>query len=110
MLIHYDFIQNDNVGIQNRVYTTNKESPTHFSQFISVRNKKISGSVLGKVNKISFRQNDGSLIKKKSTRNTYICAHVCRTASIAWGEVRHTVCPTARVEGRSIAIASLIAH
>jgi len=45
-------IQNVKDGSQIRVYTTNKESEAHFSQFISGKVKKISCSISGQVKKI----------------------------------------------------------
>ena len=45
-------MQNVKDGIQIQVYDINNESVSHFSQFISVKVKKISGSILGKVKKI----------------------------------------------------------
>ena len=49
-------IQNVNDGIQIQVYSINKNSVNHFSQFILIKSqekfKKISGSILGTVKKI----------------------------------------------------------
>ena len=39
------YIQNAKDGIQIRVYQENKEGVAHFSQFVSVKAKKISGSI-----------------------------------------------------------------
>ena len=43
-------------GFQIGVYKIINESLTHFSQFISVKNKKISGSYSGKVEKIEAQE------------------------------------------------------
>ena len=45
-------IQNVKDGIQIQVYNFNNESVDHFKQFISVKVKKISGSISRKVNKM----------------------------------------------------------
>ena len=42
-------LQNDKDGIQIQVYKINNDIVTHCSQFISVKVKKISGLISGKV-------------------------------------------------------------
>ena len=64
-LRHY-YIQNVEDGIQIQVYKANKESVTHFSQFISVKFRhfeNISGLISRKVKQSRLIQNDGFLKK-----------------------------------------------
>ena len=65
-LFHY-CIQNVKDGIQIRVYKINKESVTHFSQFLSVKFKKIlrkyQAQFREKLRHLRLRRNDGFLIK-----------------------------------------------
>ena len=65
MLCHY-YIQNVTDKSQIRVYTINKESITYFSQFISVKDKKILKSQAQFQEKLRTQrlwQNEGFLIK-----------------------------------------------
>ena len=60
-----------------QVYTINKESVDHFSQFISEKVKKnlrkCQAQFREKLRKLRLRQNDGFLIKKRVTRKSSIC-------------------------------------
>ena len=64
-ILHHYYIQNVKDRTQIRVYTINKESVTHFSQFTSVKVKKIlrksQVQYTEKLRKLSIRQNDGFL-------------------------------------------------
>ena len=59
---HY-YIQNVKDRVQFQVYKINKESVMHLNQFISVKVKKISGSVSKKLRKLKLWENDDFLIK-----------------------------------------------
>ena len=74
LILQIYYIQNVKDGIEIRVCTISKESLNHFSQFISVKVKKIlrksQAQFRRKFRKLRLRQNGGFLTKK-----------VCRTFS-----------------------------
>ena len=64
---------------QIQVYNINNESVNHFSQFTSVKVKKISrksqAKFQEKLRKLRLRQNDGFLIKKKRMASNTSSVH-----------------------------------
>ena len=72
---HY-YIQNVKDGIQIRVYKRNKESATHFSQFVSAKFKtllrKSQTLFREKLRKLRLKQNDGFPIEKTCTNITQL--------------------------------------
>ena len=66
-ILHHYCIQNVKDGIQIQIYKINNEGVTHFSQFISVKVKKILGKsqaqFLEKLRLLRLKQNDDFRIK-----------------------------------------------
>ena len=77
------YIQNVNDWIQIRVYKKKKESVTHFSQFISVKVKKIQKNFQAqfceKLRKVRLRQRKGIEYTFSYIKNVYL-VHVFTTS------------------------------
>ena len=68
-ILRHHYIQNVKDGIQIRVYKINNKRVIHFSRFISVKVKKISDSISGKVKKIEAQARWWFSYKKKRVIN-----------------------------------------
>ena len=79
MLRHY-CIQNVEDKSQVQAYKINKESVTHFSQFISVKVAKISrkswAKFQKKLRKLRHWKNNGFLMKKRASTELYSSWHI----------------------------------
>ena len=102
-IIRHCYIQNSKDGIQIRVYKINKESLTHFSQFILVKVKKIEAQVkcwLSYKKRVFYSViKDSTFYIKSSISKHYFYPHSWITSllmnTVTVKQASRTICKTA---------------